>query len=157
MSLSIVSAALLVVLLHFANGKAMDSWGLPLQPNTLIAILTTAMRSSIMLVAAACIGQLKWRHFTLLPRPLQHLQLYDDASRGPWGSVKLLCQLRTRAITAYLLAIVTLTGLAIEPSAQQVLEFPSRLSALNNISATIGEAAVFDVETMHTNLSGKRQ
>ncbi|KAK7708993.1 hypothetical protein SLS64_006474 [Diaporthe eres] len=113
------------------------------------------MKSSIMLAAAACTSQLKWRHFTLLPRPLQHLQLYEDASRGPWGSIKLLFKLRTRAITAYLLAIVTLAGLAIEPSAQQVLDFPSRLGVQTNISATIGEAEVFDVETMYTNLTAK--
>lgn len=39
-------------------------------------------------------SQLKWVWFSSKPRPLADFQLYDEASRGPWGGVKILFKLK---------------------------------------------------------------
>lgn len=41
------------------------------------------------------IGQLKWQWFKT-SHPLYDLQKYDEASRGPWGALKLLRSIRNR-------------------------------------------------------------
>lgn len=69
------------------------------------------------------------------------MQLFDDASKGPWGAVKLLwcCGLRGIAIIASLGAVITLLTLAMDPFAQQILTFPSRLvpDLANNASVAV--------------------
>lgn len=56
------------------------------------------------------------------------------------GSATLLWTTNVKAILASLGAIITICGLAIEPMAQQVLDFPSRNVTLTNATASIGIA-----------------
>ena len=93
----------------------------------------------MLVVVTSCIAQLKFRHFQE-SRPLHHLQLFDDASRGPWGAFMMLLVVRMRAVVAALLAVVTIIALGIEPSAQQILEFPTRTSVLEYGTAELGIA-----------------
>lgn len=45
----------------------------------------------------AAISQSKWLWYRQSePRRLQDLELFDQASRGPWGSLELLFRLRAR-------------------------------------------------------------
>lgn len=39
------------------------------------------------------VGQIKWQWFGKVHK-LKDFQRIDDASRGPWGSMKLLCRMR---------------------------------------------------------------
>ncbi|KAK9418690.1 hypothetical protein SUNI508_07710 [Seiridium unicorne] len=88
-----------------------------------------------MVPVASHISQLKWRHDIPQPRPLSHLQLFADASRGPRGAFMMLFNVRTRAFTAWSLACVTLTPLKIGQAAQQVLALgPSRHSYERGLS-----------------------
>lgn len=118
---SITSMALVLVLVLKINNTALGSWNfhvgsLAIQPNTLISVLTTIGQTLMMVPVTACIGQLKWRYFRRA-RHLHHMQLMDDASRGPWGSLLLLSRLAsTKAATASLLALVTIVALGIGPA-----------------------------------------
>ena len=97
-----------------------------------------------MLVAVAeSISQLKWLHFYKKAAPLDRFQDFDDASRGPWGGVTLLWSTNFKAILASLGAIITICGLAIEPMAQQVIDFPSRNITLTNETASLGIATTY--------------
>ena len=54
---------LILAVLLKANNTPLRSWSLQIQPNSLIAVFTTIGRSAMMIPVAACISQLKWRHF----------------------------------------------------------------------------------------------
>ncbi|KAI1081460.1 hypothetical protein F5B20DRAFT_65613 [Whalleya microplaca] len=94
---------------------------------------------------ASCISQLKWSHFSLYPRRLVDLQLFDSASRGPWGSAVFLWNLcfRVRILVTIGFVFVTIVALGIDASAQQVLNFPIRESPLNNGSVELGVADMY--------------
>lgn len=143
--LSITSMGLVLVLVLNIKDTALGSWNfhfgsLAIQPNTLISVLTTIGQTLMMVPVTACIGQLKWKYFRRA-RHLHHMQLMDDASRGPWGSLLMLSRLAsTRAATASLLAVVTIVALGIGPSAQQILEFKPAQVQLKNATAKIAVA-----------------
>ncbi|KAK1753961.1 hypothetical protein QBC47DRAFT_325058 [Echria macrotheca] len=139
-TLSIVCMVSLLVLLSRIDTQALEAWPLSIQPNSLIAVLTTVAKTSIMVPVATCLGQLKWRHYLRRADRLHILQLFDGASRGPWGSVMILLGLRRRAILTWTLAFVTIVSLGIDPSAQQILEFPTGVSELTNVTAILGYA-----------------
>jgi hypothetical protein len=87
--------------------------------NSLVAIFSTIAKSSLLFPLAECMGQLKWAYFEK-PRSATYLQSFDSASRGPWGAVQLLWQVKGRAVLASVGAFVTVLLLAFEPFAQQV-------------------------------------
>ncbi|KAI0097210.1 hypothetical protein GGR51DRAFT_541861 [Nemania sp. FL0031] len=139
--LSITSLIFLFILLYKNDGRRLQSWPLPIQPNSLIAVLTTIAKTSMMVPVAACLSQLKWSHFLKRSRPLDQFQIMDDASRGPWGSFLLLVSgYKIRAPVSTALAFITIVGLGFEPSAQQILDFPERIAPLANVSAELGIA-----------------
>lgn len=137
--LSAVCMVLLLVLLLLTNGTPLEKWPLPIQPNSLIAVLTTLAKTTMLVPVAACLSQLKWRHYLRYTDKLQRLQVYDDASRGPWGSAMMILSLQKRAILAWALAVVTIVALGIDPSAQQILDFPLRDSELTNLTVALGQ------------------
>lgn len=132
----------LTVILAKIDNIPLPHWWLPIQPNSLIAVLTTVAKSSMMLSVASCISQLKWGHFFQQPRKLVDLETFDEASRGPWGSATLLPLLAFRGPILFTsgLALVTIVSLGIDPCAQQVLEFPTQLTPLDNMTVEMGVA-----------------
>lgn len=93
-----------------------------------------------MVPIAACLNQMKWDHFEYRENPLEHLQLYDDASRGPWGSFLLLVTGRAKVLTAWAFAAVTLVSLGNDPSTQQMIETRSKQANMVNTTALSGAA-----------------
>ncbi|KAI1414724.1 hypothetical protein F5Y13DRAFT_158200 [Hypoxylon sp. FL1857] len=128
------------------DGLPLQAWRLPIQPNSLVAALVTVAKASMMVSVASCINQLKWRHFALHSRKLMDLQLFDNASRGPWGSALLLwtLSLRGQVLVTFGFSLITIVALGMDTSAQQVLTFPLRESTLNNASVELGVANVYD-------------
>ena len=53
--------------------------------NSLIAVFSTIMKSAMLLCAAECISQSKWIWFRANEIALTDIEVYDIASRGPWG------------------------------------------------------------------------
>ncbi|KAF3053385.1 hypothetical protein E8E11_011807 [Didymella keratinophila] len=94
--------------------------------NTLIAILSTLSRTALMVPVASCISQLKWIHLASTSRPLRDVQVFDDASRGPWGSLELIWRLHIKSTLATWGALITILTLAMGPFAQQLVSYPSR-------------------------------
>jgi hypothetical protein len=93
-AVSIASATALAIVLHRFNNKTLPVWPLGLTLNTLIAFLATISRCTFIIPATESVSQFKWLWFQK-PRPLRDFQTFDEASRGPWGSLKLL--VRTKA------------------------------------------------------------
>ncbi|OTB09149.1 hypothetical protein M426DRAFT_260422 [Hypoxylon sp. CI-4A] len=132
---SIICTLLIIILLARIDGMALNKWLFPLQPNTLLAVLTTVTKTSLLVPVASCISQLKWQHYMQRPRPLNQFQLIDDASRGPWGSVIIICHFigRVRSSVVLGLAIISILALGIDPSVQQIIRFESKeIKVANN-------------------------
>ncbi len=79
----------LAVLLALEDGKPVFSWyGVTL--NALVALLATCSKSALLVVVAESTSQWKWILFSRDARPLMDFERIDSASRGPFGSLKLL-------------------------------------------------------------------
>ncbi|KAG8169811.1 hypothetical protein KVR01_000556 [Diaporthe batatas] len=140
MLLSLVSAALLIPVLVKVDGLAVEDWPYAILPNTLLSILTNVTKTAMMVPIAACLSQMKWDHFYHRANPLDHLQLYDEASRGPYGSFMLIITGRAKVLSAWAFAVVTLVALGIDPSTQQTIETRTRHAEMSNVTALVGLA-----------------
>ncbi|RSM07015.1 hypothetical protein CEP52_005407 [Fusarium oligoseptatum] len=137
---SVTCLGLIVGVLIEANGKPRDNWPLAIQPNSIIAVLTTVGKSALLVPIASCLSQLKWRLIYTRARPLSYLQAFDDASRGPWGSFMMFWTLPLQSKLGCALAFITILSLGIDPSAQQILDFPIQERWLDNVTAEMGVA-----------------
>ena len=82
-------AAIVGVLAHF-NGHSLPRWPEQITLNTLVALLSALATASIAAPLSSGLSQLKWIHFKGAHRPLTDIMLFDDASRGFYGAIKLL-------------------------------------------------------------------
>lgn len=104
MSISIASLVAIVIVLRVYNGRAVLELNLPngLTLNAIIAALATVSRAALMVPVASTIMQELWLFFakeaekTTCSSRLSHLDLFDSASRGTWGSLTLLVNPHSR-------------------------------------------------------------
>ena len=106
------------------QNKLLPQWPYGLQINTLVSIYFTVIKAAILFILAECLGQLKWGWFTE-SRPLNHLATYDDATRGPWGSLSFLWKLRGRAVLPSIAAVTIILATILDPFGQQLIRFYS--------------------------------
>lgn len=64
--------------------------------NTLLSWLSTVDKGCILFPVSATLSQLMWVWFAERKRPLSGLTVFDNASRGIYGSAKLLWALKMR-------------------------------------------------------------
>lgn len=125
-----ICICLIVAILFSMSNKPLSAWNSEIQPNSVISILTTVAKSALLVPVSECISQLTWIYFSERPRALTQIQVFHDASRGPWGSMVLLSKLRLKErslpVLASLGSILTILLLTFEPFTQQVIEFPTR-------------------------------
>lgn len=110
--LSLVFMSAVVVVLKKIDGQLISSWNMPLSPNTSIAVFSTLPKSTILFVISGCLGQLKWVYFEQRGQRLMSLQIFDDASQGPLGSLWLLLRIRWSAVIASCGALLIILALA---------------------------------------------
>ncbi|KAH7093249.1 hypothetical protein FB567DRAFT_170781 [Paraphoma chrysanthemicola] len=125
----IASAACLmavIIILAWMNSKPLDRWTIDISLNATIAIFITAAKSLALLVIGACIAQSKWIRFKTAPRKLTELDLFENAARGPLGSLMLLLQVRWHSGFASVGAILTILALGVDTFAQQVIRLDTR-------------------------------
>lgn len=138
-TLAVVGVVLLVAFLFKINNTPYADWQYTVSPNTVVSIVVTITKAALLVSVSSCLGQLKWNLFQN-PAPLYQMQVIDQASRGPWGSLEVLLRgvfgSRTGSLT-YIGASLTVLALAVDPFAQQILTFPSRtVPALNATAFT---------------------
>ena len=86
-------AGIIAILAHF-NGRASPDWPHGITLNALIALLATIATANIAIPLQNSISQLKWIRFKVGPAPLSDIEVFDEASRGMFGAVKLLISAR---------------------------------------------------------------
>lgn len=79
-------------------------------------------------------SQLKWLWF-VRKQKLTEFGAFDNASRGPTGSLLLLGKLRGLHLIS-LGAIITIISITFGPFTQQVVSYPSRLQIVGNATTS---------------------
>lgn len=129
MSVSFASMSAVIVTLAVEDGKPLDDWVLPIQPNSLISIFITLSKSAMMTCITGAITQSMWMQFEQKMTPLLRAEEIQEAGRGPWGSIKLITAMvkgKRFNLIAISGAFITVATLALDPFVQQVMSFPSR-------------------------------
>ncbi|KAF2473627.1 uncharacterized protein BDR25DRAFT_332506 [Lindgomyces ingoldianus] len=126
-SLSAVCMAGIVAVLIVYQNKRIPHWPLGLTLNAYISVLSKVASAALLVPVSEALGQLKWSWFRgdnfKKSKKLWDFEIFDSASRGPWGSFLLLLGTRGRTLAA-LGAAVTLFAIALDPFFQQVVEYP---------------------------------
>jgi len=103
---SIASLAALAALLRRYDGRGLRDWPLGVTLNTLVAFLAAIAQAALVVPVTEGLAQMKWNWFARQARPLADMQNFEDASRGPYGSVKLLWTTKGRFVRPRLRAEV---------------------------------------------------
>ncbi|KAF1911041.1 hypothetical protein BDU57DRAFT_560607 [Ampelomyces quisqualis] len=121
-------AAVVAVLIYFKD-QPLSDWTLTdkthLTLNAYISILSKMAGAALILPVSEALGQLKWSWFQQNSKQMWDFEIFDNASRGPWGSFLLLIRTKGKVLAA-LGAMITLCMMALDPFFQQVVDFPDR-------------------------------
>lgn len=141
--LSIGSTIAIVAILAQFDNKPLDSWRLSIQPNTVVSVLSTVAKSSLFLAVAECISQQKWLYYhSPRLRSFGKFDLFDQASRGPYGAIQLLFSIKS--LPAILGALVTLLSLGMDPFTQQIISFQQESLNLGSNRAQVALSRNYD-------------
>ncbi|KAF0319403.1 hypothetical protein GQ607_013371 [Colletotrichum asianum] len=149
---SLVILAAVAVIFGEVNDQPLSNWTFPVSLSAVISILTTACSAAIMHGVSTFISQLKWLHFKNGPQKLEHLEKFDEASRGPLGSLKFLVSMKWNL--AAIGALVTIFRLGLSPLTQQVVKIEERFIPHPDNNVTFGYThtynRVLDYPDLHT-------
>ncbi|KAF4876835.1 hypothetical protein CGCSCA1_v003955 [Colletotrichum siamense] len=133
--ISLVAFVALVLVLKEFNQKPLPRWPSGITLNTIIAALSTIARTAFLIPVSEGLSQSKWAWFKKKPRPLTDFDMFDQASRGPWGSIGLL--VRTKGwIVGIVSALLLTSAIATSTLTQFTVTYPSR-----NVTITTEESA----------------
>lgn len=132
----------LVIILLKMNNRPLDIWAQKISLNATVSALSTISKALLLEPVGASIGQLKWLHLRS-PHRLYDFELFDQASRGPLGSVFLLARFRIDMVS--LGCFVTILSAALGPFTQQVISYANRQLDVRNSSVTFGVAYNYSV------------
>ncbi|TQV93747.1 short-chain dehydrogenase [Cordyceps javanica] len=116
--------AIAAVLVYY-DGRPLPQWPNGTTINTLVALMSTALRACLLAVLTSIIGQAKWQWlYSSKPRRVRDFQVFDQASRGMVGSlriIKLLASEMLQSIVPFLAAVTLILSIAISPFLQQAV------------------------------------
>lgn len=132
------------------NGQALPEWPYYITLNALIALLATVTTATMSISLDNGLSQLKWIRFKESRAPLTDMELFDEASRGTWGAIRLLASARGGQVQPICLpnssprlntnwsspsfssflgsfgAVIAIVALALGPFAQQIVTYQTR-------------------------------
>ncbi|KAH7066066.1 hypothetical protein BKA63DRAFT_370039, partial [Paraphoma chrysanthemicola] len=79
-----------IILISLWRGELQSRWKPDIQITTFVAALAQLSQSALLVSIASCIAQLKWQWVSRRERPASDIAMFDIASRGPDGSMRLL-------------------------------------------------------------------
>jgi Protein of unknown function (DUF3176) len=87
-------------------------------------------------------------HYTK-PHPLSDLTSFDLASRGSWGSARLIATLRGHHL-ATVGAVITILAIAVDPFIQQVIRYHPCQRTVPSMQASISRSNFYNTTGIHT-------
>ncbi|KAK4505999.1 hypothetical protein PRZ48_003964 [Zasmidium cellare] len=121
--LAVAAAIATFATLYPYQGKPLPQWPYLITVNALISAYMVVLKASTTFLLAEGLGQQKWRWFDGTEKPLYDFALHDEATRGPWGAVKLLTRTSLTHVWHWLGCILILLALFVDPFTQQVLHY----------------------------------
>ncbi|KAK4669186.1 LOW QUALITY PROTEIN: uncharacterized protein QC763_200780 [Podospora pseudopauciseta] len=94
---SLLCIPALVILLRSYDDRPLSEWYLTITPNIVIAFIFTICRISFIYPLVQALAQQRWNWFKS-PRSLDDFRVFDEASRGPWGSLLLMIRMKGRPL-----------------------------------------------------------
>jgi len=88
------SAAAIVAVLAQYDGQKAPEWPLGVSLNTVLAFLASLAKAALLIPVTEGLGQLRWIWFTRKARRADDFELFDGATRGAFGSFRLLVSLK---------------------------------------------------------------
>ncbi|KAI1379459.1 hypothetical protein F4677DRAFT_464761 [Hypoxylon crocopeplum] len=141
----------LVVLLIYVDGRPLEQWNGSISLNAVVSSLGAVSRTSLAFAISSCLGQVKWNWFRKRPDNLVVFDRFDDASRGPWGSLWLIIWIRT-CHWVTIGAAVTIILIGFEPFLQAVVSFSGQMDPLTGPSTIrLGYIEAIDVGAYFNN------
>ncbi|EEU39192.1 uncharacterized protein NECHADRAFT_94612 [Fusarium vanettenii 77-13-4] len=131
LTLSLASLGALVALLSISDGQPVSTWA-GLSPSAIVSILAGTSRASLAFVVSTCLSQGKWNWAGRFVGPLIDFDRFDAASRGAWGSIRLLRSMIRHPHWASVGAFTVIVLLAYEPFIQAVLTLKDVSVVLDN-------------------------
>jgi hypothetical protein len=111
--------------------------------NAFVSVLSRIAGAALLLPVAEALGQLKWSWFIKGDsKKMWDFEMFDNASRGPWGALLLLIHTKGKTVAA-LGALVTIFALALDPFFQQLVSFPERWT-LQDTNSSITRAIRYE-------------
>ncbi|KAJ2990716.1 hypothetical protein NUW58_g2815 [Xylaria curta] len=148
LALSISSVIAVVALAAKLDGTSLSSWTFVLSPSAIISALITVSKTSMLLPIGEGLSQIKWLYFWHRKRTLHELVAFDEASRGPWGSLMLFLPTRLKAGPQFLLALggafLTIATLTLGPFAQQIVALNVEMVAQHGMMASLPVSKAYD-------------
>ncbi|KAH0421904.1 hypothetical protein CcaCcLH18_13156 [Colletotrichum camelliae] len=143
--LSILSFIGISMILFSYKDKPLISWSFFLSLNTVVSIFGAISRASIGLAIGACVSQGKWNWYKRAEDNIMVFDRFDEASRGLWGSLRLLWWSRLRHWVA-IGALSTVMLIGFQPFLQAVITFEGEEVDLSggNVIASIGRSQRLD-------------
>ncbi|KAK8093704.1 hypothetical protein PG997_000389 [Apiospora hydei] len=132
---STIALAAILVTLGLMDQRPLHTWPMKITLNSFIAFMSTIAKAALVIPVAEGISQLKWIWFRS-KGSLEDIQKFDEASRGSWGSLKLLLY-NKQVHLAKLGAFVMIAALCMDPFVQQVVTYPTQMVASPDLNATI--------------------
>ncbi|ORY17447.1 hypothetical protein BCR34DRAFT_621887 [Clohesyomyces aquaticus] len=129
--ISAICMGAIVVVLFVLKDKRLPRLPLDITLNAFVAVLARIASAALVFPTSEALGQLKWSWFQGDSKKMWDFEIFDNASRGPWGSFLLLIRTKFKTLAA-LGAAVILLSLALDPFFQQVVEFPGHWTLQGN-------------------------
>ncbi|UNI23442.1 hypothetical protein JDV02_009259 [Purpureocillium takamizusanense] len=141
---SILCVVAIIIILSRVDGQLLSSWTIAVSPNAVVAVLSTAAKAAMILPVTESISQLKWLFLKRRALGPEHLQQFDNASRGPWGALKLLWHARKSPFPTYIGCLVTIAAIAVDPFTQQILSFEQKSTQMPGVHSSTNRSQVYD-------------
>ncbi|KAG6367382.1 hypothetical protein INS49_001571 [Diaporthe citri] len=129
------------------DNRPLDTWTQKISPNAMVSALSTLSKALLLEPVGASIGQLRWLHLRR-PRRMYDFELFDQASRGPLGSIFLLARFRIDMVSLGCFVTIFKLSAALGPFTQQVISYANRQVDVRNSSVTFGVAYNYSVATV---------
>ncbi|CAG7564621.1 unnamed protein product [Fusarium equiseti] len=115
--------AAICIVLYMYSGKELPEWkNLGITLNTLVSIIATFSRASIAIISSEVLAQLKWEWLSSSFRPMPDVQMFDTATRGIIGSLRLLPAIALRQPFTLEAILISFLSLGIGSFTQQSIQ-----------------------------------
>jgi Protein of unknown function (DUF3176) len=141
---SVICMAAIITILLAYHRRPVQSLPSGITLNAIVSFLATVSKAAMLVSVASCISQLKWHWFDQRRR-LADFGMFDECSRGPWGSFLFLLRKNLPLLAAFG-AVITIIAIGLDPFIQQIISYPTRKSPGGSTTiATVARAQKFDM------------